>query len=93
MKYDIIIIGDRMNEVLEREEIETDDTSIQDIDLSRLKSAILQFYGTAIFGVNPIARMDYDRVNSIDDPEELIREAIKVGIDVTEYIKTKTRPF
>ena len=75
-----------MNDILDNEKIE-----IEDIDLEKLKKDILSYYKTAIFGINPIARIDYDRVNEITDPEELIQEAIKIGIDINKYMKSKLR--
>ena len=57
-----------------------------EIDISRLRRDMLDYYGTAMFSGFPMAVMDVSRVERMSD-QELVELAQKNGIDLRKYIR------
>jgi len=60
-----------------------------DIDYDRLRSDLIDYYGTAM-AYNPMAVIELSDVENASY-EELIRIAIKNGFDLSDYEKQKKR--
>lgn len=55
-----------------------------EIDYERLRADLVDYFGSAIFSVSPLAIMDVTTVENAT-PEELIRIALKNNFDLSEY--------
>ena len=55
------------------------------IDIDRLRRDMKDYYGTAMFNASPMAVMDLSRIERASDTE-IVEEAQKVGVDLTDYI-------
>ena len=56
-----------------------------EIDVSRLRRDMKDYYGTAMFNGFPMAVMDLSKVERMSD-RELVELAQKNGVDLREYI-------
>ena len=56
-----------------------------EIDISRLRRDMEDYYGTAMFNGFPMAVMDLSKVERLSD-QELIELAKKNGVDFRKYI-------
>ena len=64
---------------------------IQEIDIERLRKDLLDYYGTALFTVSPLAIMELNKLERAN-PEELINLAINNNFNLNKYISnSKTR--
>ena len=56
-----------------------------EIDIDRLRRDMKDYYGTAMFSATPMAMMDLSRIERASDME-IVEEAQKNGLDLTDYI-------
>ena len=64
---------------------------IQEIDIERLRKDLLDYFGTALFTVSPLAIMELNKLERAN-PEELINLAINNNFNLNKYISnSKTR--
>ena len=56
-----------------------------EIDIDRLRRDMKDYYGTAMFNASPMAVMDLSRIERASDME-IVEEAQKTGLDLTDYI-------
>ena len=56
-----------------------------EIDITRLRRDMMDYYGTAMFNGFPMAVMDLSKVERMSD-EELIELAQENGVDLRKYI-------
>lgn len=66
---------------------------IQEIDIERLRKDLLDYYGTALFVVSPLAIIELNKIERAND-EELINLAISNNFNLNKYIshsKTKRK--
>lgn len=54
------------------------------IDIEKLRSDLIDYYGTAAFSVAPVAMMDVFEVEDAS-PEELIKMAKQAGFNLRKY--------
>ena len=59
------------------------------IDVERLRRDLIDYYGTAIYTINPVAIMDVYRMQNYTD-KQIIEHALKLNIDLEKYIKRRT---
>lgn len=62
-----------------------------EIDIDKLRSDLVDYFGTAMFNASPLAVIDLSKVENASE-EELIQIALKKGFDLTEY-QVHTRKF
>lgn len=58
------------------------------MDFERLRSDLIDYYGSAIFSGFQMAMMDVADVERMTD-EELVKEAEKIGLELSKYKKNK----
>lgn len=59
---------------------------INDVDIERLRSDLIDYYTSAMFFVSPIALVDLTKVEQASD-EELVRIAISNHFNILNYVK------
>jgi hypothetical protein len=62
-----------------------------EIDIDKLRRDLVDYFGTAIFSVSPLALADLSKVENAS-PEDLIQIALKNNFDLTKY-QVHTRKF
>ena len=55
-----------------------------EIDVDRLRSYLVDYYGTAMFSGLPMAVVDLSRVQTAS-PEEVVRIALKENVDLSRF--------
>lgn len=55
-----------------------------EIDIDKLRADLVDYFGTAMFNVSPLALIDLSKVENANE-EELVQIAIKNGFDLTKY--------
>lgn len=62
--------------------------NIEDIDFEKLRCALEDYYGTAMFNVSPFAMVDLIELDKKDD-YAILNMAINLNFDLSEYLKGK----
>ena len=62
-----------------------------EIDIDKLRADLVDYFGTAMFNVSPLALIDLSKVENASE-EELVQIALKNGFDLTKY-QVHTRRF
>ena len=57
---------------------------MNNIDIQKLRKDLMNYFGTAMFGVSPIAMMELSKVERASE-EELLEIANENGFDIEEY--------
>ena len=63
---------------------------IDDIDIQSLREDLIDYFGSAMFNVSPVALIDLTEVENATD-EQVLRIAIKNNFDIGNYIDRYTR--
>lgn len=58
--------------------------NIDEIDFNRLRSDLINYFGTAVISASPLALADLSRVENADR-EELINIAMEIGLNLDNY--------
>ena len=56
-----------------------------ELDISRLRRDLMDYYGTAMFSASPMAVMELSKIESASD-YEIVRIAQDLGVDLSDYI-------
>ena len=60
---------------------------MNNINIQKLRKDLVDYFGTAMFGVSPIAMMELSKVESASE-EELLEIANENGFDIEDYYLT-----
>ena len=55
-----------------------------ELDYSKLRSDLIDYFGTAMFNASPLAMIELSKVENAT-PEELIKIALNNNFDLSEY--------